>query len=46
MASDHGQNTKERKLVARSCGIISFEHHGNAINYHQHLQNTQKTRNK
>ncbi len=37
MTSDHGQNTKERKLVARSCGIISFEHHGDAINYHQHF---------
>jgi hypothetical protein len=37
MTSDHGQNTKERKLVARSCGIISFEHHGDTINYHQHF---------
>jgi len=37
MASDHGQNPKERKLVADSCGIISFEHHGGAIDYQQHF---------
>jgi hypothetical protein len=35
MARDHGQNPKERKLVVGSCGIISFEHHGCTIDYHQ-----------
>jgi hypothetical protein len=35
MASEYGQNPKERKLVACSRGIISFEHNSCAINYHQ-----------